>query len=117
MEKNVSRLKEISPTSAFGVFICFVGSIWTTISFFSLCDQVGKIDRKYNLNGFVWFIPIYVNIYFKTVNETLNQIIKDKKLKVDEIKNNTALNFLFSCVPMYKMFKTWNEIMYKLEGR
>lgn len=87
--------------------------------YFQVCEGVRRINRALNLHAWAWFIPIYANIYISTVNKALNQIIAESKLgeKIDEIKDNMVLNFLFPFAPFYKIFQVYNDLADEMEER
>ncbi len=111
-----SHLKHVTPFAAWGIIIFFVGFIWTLLTWFNFCEQTRRVDKKYELKSWAWFVPIYVNFYLREVNETLNQLIEDKRLKnVNKLENSTFLNLFIPFVPLYRIFQRWNDIVDELQ--
>ena len=118
MGADYGNLKQVTPFSAWGILIFFIGFLWTVFTWFSFCEQTRRIDRKYELKSWAWFVPLYVNFYLKDVNNTMNQLIDDKRLKnVQKLSNSTFLNLFLPFLPLYRIFQRWNDIVDELQRK
>lgn len=110
-------LPRVTPLSVFGVLFCCAGVLWTTIDFYRMCDAINLISNKERVQGWSCFVPIYSNLYLSRVCEALNDIILEHNLSVRGVEDNVALNVLFPWVPLYNLFKTYNDVATEMEYR
>jgi hypothetical protein len=114
----MNPLPKVAPASAWGVFICGVGVIWTWISYFGMCSGINQMLREEKAQGISVLIPIWGSLYCETLADLLNEIIQKEGLAVAPVeKPNIVLCFLFILLPWSELFTRYNEVATAFEAK
>ena len=114
----MNPLPKVAPASAWGIFICFVGIIWTIISYFGMCSGINQMLREDKAQGFSILVPIWSIIYPATLADLLNEIIQKEGLSVTPVeKPNIVLCIFFIMLPWSELFTRYNEVATAFEAK
>ena len=114
----MNPLPKVSPASAWGVFICGVGVIWTVISYFGMCSGINKMLGEDKAVGFSILVPIWSIIYPATLADLLNEVIQKEGLSVTPVdKPNIFLCLIFIMLPWSNLFTRYNEVASAYEAK
>ena len=107
----MNAIPKVSPASAWGIFICFVGIIWTYISWFSACSGINRMLGEDKVPGFSILIPIWGNLVTAELADHLNAVIQKEGLQIQPVeKPNIVLCILFLFVPLMQIWGDYNRV-------
>ena len=107
----MNAIPKVSPGSAWGIFICFVGIIWTWISWFGACSGINRMLGEDKAQGISIIIPIWNIIYPGTMADLLNEVIQKEGLQIQPVeKPNIFLCIIFIMVPWMQIFGDYNRV-------
>lgn len=114
----MNPLPKVAPVSAWGLFICCFGVIWTYISYFSMCSGINQMLREEKAQGFSCLVPFWGSLYCDDLANMLNEIIQKEELAVTPMeKPNMVLCFLFVFLPLSEIFTKYNEVATAFEAK
>jgi len=114
----MNPLPKVAPASAWGMFMCCFGIIWTWISYFGMCSGINQMLREEKAQGFSVLVPIWGSLYCETLADLLNEIIQKEGLAVAPVeKPNIVLCFLFVFLPWSELFTRYNEVATAFEAK
>mgnify|MGYP001307054885 FL=1 len=113
----MTNLPKPNPISAWGMFFCCCGYIWTIISYFQVATSINTMLGSQKTQGWAVLIPIYGQIHISDMVKSLNQIIEKEKLDIQPIQENMVLNILFSPITLMWLFKGNLDVASAIEAK
>ena len=113
----MTNLPKPNPLSAWGLFFCCCGYIWTIISYFQVATSINTMLGSQKAQGWAVLIPIYGQIHISEMVNSLNQIIEKENLDVQPIQENMLLNILFSPMTLMWLFKGNLDVVNAIEAK
>ena len=113
----MNNLPKPSPISAFAIFFCGCGYIWTLISFFQVAGGINRMLGANRVHGWAVLVPIYSNLHISDMANALNEVIDKEGLQCPRVQENMILNFLFPMITLFWLFQGNANVANALEAK
>lgn len=110
-------LPRVSPVSAFGLFMCCVGHLWTILSYMQTLGGINRVNPNANLQWWTILVPIYNAVYLSKVVQALNETAADNNVPGQPVADNLIFHLFLPFLSFYNIFNRWNEVADAIEGK